>query len=153
MLQERVVRRIGENRQRGVDVRVIAATNRALADDVAEGRFRRDLYYRLHVVDLHIPPLRERLEDLGELAQSFLTRIAENLQRAITGYTAAALEVILRRAAEARRAKHRDHAATVIDAPAATSMDAPPPHRRERARLAVPGGGVAFVCVLSASWS
>lgn len=96
VLQEHEVRRIGENRQRHVSVRMIAATNRSLADDVAERRFRQDLYYRLRAVDLHVPPLRERLEDLRALAETLLMKIAREVRRAISGYTAAALERMLR---------------------------------------------------------
>src|SRR5262249_42127831 len=72
VLQERSVRPVGGNRERPVDVRVIAATHRQLAREVAAGRFREDLFYRLAVLTLAIPPLRERLEDLRPLAQHFL---------------------------------------------------------------------------------
>jgi two-component system response regulator HydG len=95
VLQEHEVRRVGENRQRRVNVRVIAATNRELATDVVEHRFRQDLYYRLRVIDILIPPLRERLEDLRALADTLLRRIARDMRRTITGYTAAAIERIV----------------------------------------------------------
>jgi len=96
VLQEREIRRVGENRQRRVNVRVIAATNRNLAEDVLERRFRRDLFYRLRVVEIVVPPIRERPEDLRDLAQMLLTRVARQMQRPITGYTPNALEQILR---------------------------------------------------------
>lgn len=95
VIQEREVRRLGENRQRHVDVRLIAATNRNLQDDVEERRFRRDLYFRLNVVELHVPPLRERPDDLRGLAAMLQTRIATRMHRAIGGYTDAALNCLL----------------------------------------------------------
>ncbi len=95
VLQEHEVRRVGENRLRRVNVRVIAATNRELAADVTDRRFRQDLYYRLRVIDIHIPPLRERLEDLRALAEMLLRKIAREMRRTITGYTAAAIDRIL----------------------------------------------------------
>lgn len=96
VLQEHEVRRVGENRQRRVDVRVIAATNRNLVEEVAERRFRRDLFYRLRVVEIVVPPLRDRPEDLAALAHVLLERVAGQLHRPIVGYTPAALELILR---------------------------------------------------------
>jgi DNA-binding NtrC family response regulator len=96
VLQEHHVRRVGENRERRVNVRIIAATNRDLAEEVAERRFRRDLYYRLRVVELRMPPLRERPDDLRGLAQTLLAQVAAHLRRPITSYTANALDLMLR---------------------------------------------------------
>jgi transcriptional regulator with PAS, ATPase and Fis domain len=79
VLQEREVRRVGENRNRQIDVRLVAATNRALADDVREKRFREDLLYRLKVVELRVPPLRERTSDILPLAGYLIAQIAERL--------------------------------------------------------------------------
>jgi two-component system response regulator AtoC len=80
-LENNEVRRLGDNATRIVDVRVIAATHRDLLLEVAEGRFRQDLYYRLNVVQIVLPPLRERREDIGLLAAYFLDRAAKRAGR------------------------------------------------------------------------
>jgi two-component system response regulator AtoC len=78
-LQERSIRPVGSSQERSVDVRVLAATSRDLVADVAEGRFREDLYYRVNVIHLHLPPLRTRPEDVPVLAEHFLKRHAARL--------------------------------------------------------------------------
>jgi two-component system response regulator HydG len=95
-LQEKEVRRVGENRSRRVDVRVVAATNRNLADEVVAGRFRKDLYYRLRVIELRVPPLRERPEDILPLARVFLAETARRMGRKLTGFTPPAADQLLR---------------------------------------------------------
>jgi len=89
-VQTGAVRRVGDTRQRQVDVRFVCATNRDPANDVATGRFREDLYYRLHVLPLHLPPLRERKGDIVRLARAFLARYTEEEGRAFIGFTAEA---------------------------------------------------------------
>ncbi len=79
VLEERRIRPVGSEQEIKVDVRVIAATNKPLADEVAAGRFRADLYYRLQVLELHLPPLRERTEDLPELAAHFMDLLSPAL--------------------------------------------------------------------------
>jgi two-component system, NtrC family, response regulator HydG len=76
VLQEHEIRPVGEDHAVPIDVRVIAATHRDLARRVEEGAFREDLYYRLRVVELQVPPLRERPEDIAPLARHFLERFA-----------------------------------------------------------------------------
>jgi two-component system response regulator HydG len=80
VIQEKQVRRVGENRVRDIDVRIIAATNRKLDREVREGRFREDLFYRLRVVEIHIPSLRERTEDILPLARYFTERLAGRMK-------------------------------------------------------------------------
>ena len=81
VLQERSFERVGSSQTRRVDVRVLATTNRNLQQEAAEGRFREDLYFRLAVVPLCVPPLRQRREDVPELIDYFLQRVARRLER------------------------------------------------------------------------
>ncbi len=96
VLQEREVRRVGETRSRRVDVRIIAATNRHLPTEVREHRFREDLYYRLRVVDLCIPPLRQRPDELRALLQDLLPRTAERMGRPVVRYSTRAFDALCR---------------------------------------------------------
>ena len=93
-LQERTFERVGGNETLQVDVRIIAATNRDLRKLIAEGRFREDLFYRLNVVSLAIPPLRERKEDILPLGMFFLARYAEENARKIEGFDEEALAAL-----------------------------------------------------------
>ncbi len=80
LLQEHRFRRVGEDIERDADVRILAATNRDLAEEVNQGTFREDLFYRLNVVPVHLPPLRQRREDIPLLVQSLLERMGENIR-------------------------------------------------------------------------
>ena len=95
-IQEREVRRVGENKNRPFDVRVLAATNCDLAQSVADGTFRQDLYYRLKVVELHVPALRDRRDDILPLARVLLADAASRMQRKISGLAPGAAEQLLR---------------------------------------------------------
>ncbi len=95
-LQEREIRRVGENKNRKVDVRVLAATNRDLHEAVANGTFRQDLYYRLKVVELRVPALRERRDDILPLARVLLAHAALRMKRKITGLAPSAAVQLLR---------------------------------------------------------
>ncbi|MDY7233023.1 sigma-54-dependent Fis family transcriptional regulator [Hyalangium rubrum] len=96
VLQEKEVRRVGENQSRKVDVRVVAATNRHLLEEVNAGRFRQDLYYRLRVIELKIPPLRERREDILPLARLLLSEASERLGRKVSAFSPEAADQLLR---------------------------------------------------------
>ncbi len=94
VLQEKEFRRIGGTKDVRVDVRIIAATNKDLDRAVAEGTFREDLYYRLDVIPIHLPPLRERLEDIPLLVQHFLTKFSQTAGKNIKGFTPEALQLL-----------------------------------------------------------
>ncbi len=94
VLQERKVRGVGESAETPVDVRVLAATNRDVEADVKAGTFRQDLYYRLNVLRLELPPLRERREDVPLLASHFLERCAREHDRAFRGFAPDALRAL-----------------------------------------------------------
>jgi len=96
VLQEREITRVGGEEVIPIDVRLIAATNRDLLREIAAGRFREDLFYRLNVVTLHVPPLRERVEDIPLLAQDFLIRFTEKNRKTIRGFTPQAMDRLLR---------------------------------------------------------
>jgi two-component system response regulator HydG len=96
VLESRSFRRVGGTRDIPVNVRIIAATNRDLEKAVAEGRFRQDLYYRLHVFPIHLPPLRQRPVDIPVLAGHFLNLFNATLKKKFTGFTPQALDLMTR---------------------------------------------------------
>ena len=96
VLQEREFTRVGGEEAIKVDVRVITATNKDLLEEVGEGRFREDLFYRLNVVTLFVPPLRDRKEDIPLLAQHFLALFAEKNHKKIKGFSPQAMDLLLR---------------------------------------------------------
>jgi transcriptional regulator with PAS, ATPase and Fis domain len=86
-IQEKTVVRVGDTRPEAVDIRIIAATNRNLEEAIAEGAFREDLFYRLNVVNIHLPPLRERDEDIMVIARYILQREAEGYGINVRGFS------------------------------------------------------------------
>jgi transcriptional regulator with GAF, ATPase, and Fis domain len=95
-LQEHMVTRVGDTASEPVDIRVIAATNRELEGEIKAGRFREDLYYRLNVVQLHLPPLRERGDDIVVLARYMLSRYAPEYGNKVRGFTPGAIAAVKR---------------------------------------------------------
>ena len=94
-LQEGEFERIGSSQTRTADVRVIAATNRNLEEAIEDGLFRRDLFYRLAVFPIHLPPLRERREDIPRLADHFLAKVADHLGREFSGIDAESMDRLI----------------------------------------------------------
>jgi transcriptional regulator with GAF, ATPase, and Fis domain len=90
-LQERAVTKVGDTRPEAVDIRVIAATHRVLEEETKRGTFREDLYYRLNVVSIHLPPLRERGDDVAVIAKYFLQKYAKEFSARVRGFTPSAL--------------------------------------------------------------
>jgi DNA-binding NtrC family response regulator len=95
VLQTGDVERVGSSKARHVDVRVISATNAHLQQEVAESRFREDLLFRLNTIEIHLPPLRERREDIAPLAMHFLRRHASRYRKPLTGFDAGAMQSLL----------------------------------------------------------
>src|SRR5207244_5813371 len=86
--------RVGDSKPEKVDIRIVAATKRALEEEIRAGRFREDLYYRLNVVNLYLPPLRERGDDVLIIAKALLSKYADELHSQVQGFTPPALAAI-----------------------------------------------------------
>jgi Nif-specific regulatory protein len=95
VLQERTFARVGSNQKKRIDIRVIAATNRELMQMASEGRFREDLYYRLNVFPIVIPPLRDRNSDIIALAEFFVSSFARQFGKEIKAISRPAQEMLL----------------------------------------------------------
>ena len=142
VLQNGELERVGDSRTRKVDVRVIAATNADLRAEVAAGRFREDLLFRLNTIEIHLPPLHQRPEDIAPLAQYFLDRYAAKYRSEARGFTAASLS-ILATAPWPGNVRELDHAVEratllaqgpLIDVPDLGRGDATPEATPDRAR-------------------
>jgi transcriptional regulator with PAS, ATPase and Fis domain len=94
VIQEQEIFKVGSSRTKKVDVRIIAATNRDLLEEIRENRFRQDLFYRLNVVRIHIPPLRERTDDIPLLAEYFLEGLGRVMRRKIAGISDDAMKLL-----------------------------------------------------------
>ena len=94
VLQEGRLRPLGSTEESEIDVRVIGATNKDLEKEIAEGRFREDLYYRLNVIPIHLPPLRERREDISLLARTFLERFRKSMNKQVSGISPEAMQIL-----------------------------------------------------------
>jgi DNA-binding NtrC family response regulator len=124
-IEERTVRRVGSVRDRKVDAWIVGATNKDLAAMLAAGSFRKDLYYRLAVVTIHLPPLRERAEDIGPLAECFLERFGAKYGKRVSRLSGAAL-ASLRECdwpGNARELRHVIERAVLGSSAAATELD------------------------------
>ena len=142
VLQSGELERVGDSRTRKVDVRVLAATNADLRAEVAAGRFREDLLFRLNTIEIHLPPLHQRPEDIAPLAQYFLERYAAKYRSLARGFTPAALS-ILATAPWPGNVRELDHAVErstllaqgpLIDVPDLGRGDATPESAPDRAR-------------------
>ena len=138
LVQDRTYERVGEANASSADVRIVAATNRDLEAEVAAGRFREDLLYRLNVIEVTVPPLRDRLADLPKLIDQLLSQFTARSRKVVNGFTPAAREALLRHrwpgnVRELRNVVERgvllcqDSEIDVADLPA--SLTAPPPTR------------------------
>jgi two-component system response regulator HydG len=96
VIQEREFQRVGGDETLSVDVRILAATNRDLETDVKNGTFREDLFYRLNVVTVEMPPLRDRLDDIPLLAQHFMKRFAPRNRKTVKGFTPQAMDLLIK---------------------------------------------------------
>jgi transcriptional regulator with PAS, ATPase and Fis domain len=149
VLEDKTFRRIGENKTTKVDIRILAATNRTLAEAVSTREFREDLYYRLNVVSVHMPPLRARRSDIPLLAEHFLRKYAERDEKQIQGIAQEAMRFLLVYSwpGNVRELSHVIEQAVAVSRTNLITADVLPPQLREAAKGAleesvaeVPGG-------------
>jgi two-component system response regulator PilR (NtrC family) len=136
-LQERCIKPVGSVDEIKVDVRIIAATNRDLEDEVVHGRFRQDLYYRLNVVELPLPALRERRDDIPLLAQFFLERFVEDMGKQIQCIEPEAMEALFNYhySGNVRELENLIERAVTFEKSSSITLSSLPPHVVERRRV------------------
>ena len=156
-IQEREIRRVGDTRDVKVDVRLIAASNRDLVKAVADGVLREDLYYRLNVIPIHLPPLRERPEDVPLLVAHFIGRIASDVGKTIAGISPEALAVLERYhwPGNIRELENVVERAIVLGSGEQITADSLPPHLAQPAErgefpVEIPAGGMDLEGLLAA---
>jgi DNA-binding NtrC family response regulator len=152
-LGERTFERVGSNKTLTADVRVVAATNKELAEQVKKGAFRDDLYFRLNVVAIRLPPLRERAGDIPKLAQAFLREFAQEMNKPLKGFTPDAMDLMLRygwpgNVRELRTAV--EHAVVLCRGERIGARDLPPTLREPAAPAPVPAIGVSSLAMTDA---
>ncbi len=147
--QEREVRRVGDTRDVKVDVRLIAASNRDLSKAMADGVLREDLYYRLNVIPIHMPPLRERLDDIPLLVSHFIARITKDVGKSVKGISPDALAILERYhwPGNIRELENVVERAIVLGSGDLLSPDSLPPHLRmprdeQAVNVEIPPAGV-----------
>jgi len=140
VLQEGKVRPIGSTEESEVDVRVIAATNKNLEKEIAEGRFREDLYYRLNVIPIHLPPLRERREDIPLLGREFLGRFAKSMGKKIDGIEPEAMRLleVYEWPGNVRELENTIERAVALESGARISAESLPERVRSHSQASVP---------------
>jgi two-component system response regulator HydG len=142
--QQREIRRVGENRSRPIDVRIVTSTNRDLSAEVAARRFRKDLYYRLNVVELSVPPLRERREDILPLARMFLAESALRMKRQVETLSPAAADQLLNYdwPGNVRELENAMERAAALARKSRVELDELPPEIRNAVRTKAPNGAL-----------
>lgn len=136
VVQDRCFERVGDTKTRTCDVRIVLATNRDLAAEVKAGRFREDLFYRVNVVTVELPPLRDRISDIPLLAESFLEELAKENHRKIKGFSREALELLLAYSwpGNVRELQNAIERAVVLCRSPRIGIDDLPPHLRLQPR-------------------
>src|SRR5436309_3417342 len=151
VLQERRFRRVGGLEELTADIRVIAATNQDLTRAIAEGRFREDLYYRINVIPILLPPLRDRREDIPLIAEHFLTKYGEQMGKSIAGISQTAMDLLVHHDTPANIRELEnvlERAVALESTPAILSESLPPTLRDEAPKAplaavdALPAGGI-----------